>query len=382
MKTRTLLALGLVAVALLASAVTLYSKRSTTFAASAPEALYPDLISRVGEITLIHVVGPKGEFHIDLNDSVWRLREKDGYPVRTERIRTAVLSLSDLKVIEPKTQKPENYALIGVQDPAEGEPSILVEMKNQKGDNVVSIILGATERSAAQGVSRRFVRLTDDPRAYFIEGVAAVETDPFRWLDKEVLRVTRAWTHDLTITHPDGEVVRVQRPNIDAKDFIFDALPQGAMLKDTRDVNLIGNSMIYIGMEDVASADSAPADQITPGPVAVVHTFDGFIMTAHLFDFQGKTWATFEASIGDSIEQTALDVDEDATPSASAPELRSRDEVQAEVEKDNAKLHGWRFEMTESKTDLLSKRLSDLVAPPADSNSGDSPAAPAGPPAG
>lgn len=358
MKTRTLAILTLLAAALLVVAVMAYTKRSAEFASDAPAALYPTLSGRFGDIATIHVYSPDGEFHIDLSDGVWRMREKDGYPIRPIRVRNAVLSLSDLKVIEPKTSKPENYALIGVQDPGDDAKSVLVEMADADGNNIVSIVLGRIEPGL--NTSHRYVRLTDDPRSYYIQGVADVEPDPMRWIDREVLRAPRAYTRQIVITHPDGEVVSISRPDMSTKDFSLDNIPQGVPAPDPLDINLLASSFLYIGLEDVASL--ASAGDPAPGPVAVSRTFDGFVMTAHLFDVGDKTWAWFEAS----SEQPTIDADasgDDSAESEKSPavKLRPYDEILAKVEEYNNKLRGWRFQLTEGKTDLLSKRMSDLL---------------------
>lgn len=370
MKTRTLAILSILAVALLAAGVMMYTRRNQEYAA-VPAALYPTLESRIADIRAIRVNGPKGEFHIDFDGDTWRLREKSGYPIRTERIRAAALTLSNLKVFQPKTSKPENYPLLGVQDAGGESPSIFIEMQDEQGQAIVSIVLGTIEPGMTPDVSRRYVRKTDDPQVYFIEGRAAVEPNPMRWIDKEILRVTRAWTHDLVITHPDGEVVRVFRPDIDARDFSLDNVSPGAEFIDERDINLIGNSFIYIGMEDVASMEGIQAESITTGPIATVRTFDGFQMTAHLFDFEGQTWVTFEAAALEPLVDVEAQNKVILEKGTYTVGMRTPEQIQTEVDGYNNRLEGYRFRMTESKTGLLSFRMSGLLRSPGAPAAGD-----------
>lgn len=380
MKTRTFITLSILAVALLAVAVVVYTRKAEEHAAPPPEQLYGGLTDRVDDIAEIRIHGPKGEFHIDLEDGQWRMREKGGYPIRTERIRAAVLSLSDLRVLAPKTSRPGNYPLLGLEDPGPDSESVLVEMKDRGGENIVSVVLGFIERAGPMNApARRFVRLTDDPRAYHIDGVAEVEPDPVRWIDKEILRVLRSWTHDVVIRHPDGDRLRVYRPDPTSLDFVLADKPEGTEFIDERDVNLVGSAFIYIGMEDVAPMSDLDESDITPGPVAAARTFDGFVMTARLFDHEGATWATFEASMTDPV----VDVEAANAASGSArpvANLRAPDQVATAVEEYNRKLEGWRFQMTENKTRLLSFRMTDLVQQPGENRSSPiQPGAPGGP---
>lgn len=365
MKLKTLAILGALAAVLLAVAVGAYTKRATEHLAQAPSELYPGLRHRVNDIAFIRISGPKGEFHVELIDGAWRMREKGGYPIRTERIRAAVTTLSDLKVIEPKTSKPENYHLIGVQDPSEGATPVLVEMKDHANQPVVSIILGAVEQGMTPELSRRYVRKTDDPRSYFIEGVAEVEPDPTRWIDREVQRLPSAWTHDITITHPDGHTLRLFRPSLETRDFQIENLPEGATFHDERDLLLMSNVFVHIGLDDVARDEGDSASDRRPGPVARARTFDGLQITARLFDFEGATWATFEAeAVEPLVDVAALRAQSEGANAPMVAGLRTPEEIAQEIDRLNGRLGGWRFKMIDVKADQLSKRLTDLVSIP------------------
>ena len=389
MRTRTLAILAAASLVLLALAVSLYTRRSTRFEAPAPKAIYPGLIDRVDEITQIRIVSKDGEFHIDRDGDTWRMRERDGYPIRTEKIRAAVLTLSDLRVLEAKTSKPENYPALGVQDPDADAPSVLVQMFDAKGDPLVSIVLGGVERSDMASISRRYVRLTGDPRVYYIDGLAEVEPTLLRWIDREIFRMPRVWTHEIVITHPDGETVRVFRPDPDTRNFALADIPEGSAPVDERDINIIGNSFVYQGLEDVASMKGVDESAVTPGPTAYARTFDGMVMTAHLFDYDGATWVTFKASTTAPM-QDVLDAylakAQAADPKTrnAPPPLRTAAEIAAEVDKDNAKLDGWRFRLTEDAIKHLSSRMSDLTHPADEGEPAttDQPATPPAPPAG
>lgn len=365
MKTRTLGILTLVAATLLVIAVTVYTRFSTQFDPNVPVALNPTLESRIGDIAHVHVKGPKGEFHINLIDGVWRMREKGDYPIRTPVIRQAILTVSDLTVVDRMTSKPENYPLLGVQDPQEGSSSILFEMTDANDEPIASIVLGGVERGI--NTLHRYVRLTDDPRVFYIEGIAAVETDPMRWINKEIFRVPRAYTHEIVIRHPDGEVVRIERTGLDTKDFILDNIPPGYELNDPRDINIMGSSFLYVGLDDVAPIKDT--SEIKPGIVAYSRTFDGFIMTAHLFDLDDATWAWFEASSEKPMIDVDAQSDDSAEENAYNVPLRPLGDVLAKVDEYNSKLKNWRFKLSESKTTQWSKRMSDLITKSDDESS-------------
>lgn len=365
MKTRTLLILIALAAVILVGSVSLYARRSTRFAPPTPEVLYPNLIDNVQRISRITVQGPDGTLTIERAGDTWGMIEKGGYVIRTERIRAAVLTLSNLRVIEPKTSKPENYHLLGLADPGEESEAVHVRMTDESGRDMVAVTLGRVERSEGPGIHRRYVRLDDDPTVYYVDGGVEITSKWNLWIDREILRVFRNWTHEITISHPDGDTVRVQRPDTEARDFTLATLPPGAELIDPLDVNLIGNTFIYMGLEDVA-ADDTSAD-IKPGPVVTARTFDGLVITARLFDAGDQTWATFSASTADPVESV---INAQRELAESQPDfnpvtlLRPFDEIQRIAAEMNDRLAGWRFRLTEDKTKLISMRSSDLYRVP------------------
>ncbi|RMH29313.1 MAG: DUF4340 domain-containing protein [Planctomycetota bacterium] len=389
MSTRTLAVLAIAALVLLFAGAGVYLSRAERLRPDIPELLYPGLIDRVDTLAHIRLVGPEGEFNIRKDDrGVWRVDEYGGYPARTDYLRAAVLTLSDLKVLEGKTSKPENYSRLNVQDPGEDSPAILIEMTDEAGDRLVSIILGGIE-NVTPNQARRYVRLTGDPRVLYVEGRAEVAGTPKDWIDKQVLSIPRALTHEVTITHPDGETLRLVRQTPDTRFFTLADLPPGAVVKDESEVNIIGGTFIYIGLEEVRPIAGFDESKMTPGPVGTARTFDGFVMTARLFDYEGQTWARFEASVGQ--REPVADEPADSAGSsedgsaAGASLMRSPEEVEELVRAENERLAPFAFRVFDPTIERLSTRRADVydLAPPDAGEIGPSPEpaqpAPAGP---
>ncbi len=361
MKPRTLSILAVIAAILLVLGLATYGRRTTEFAASAPDVLYPGLIDNLDQITRIELIGPDGELTFSRSDQQWTLDQKGGYPIRVERMRTAVLALSDLSVAEPKTSKPENYPSLGVQDPGPGSESTLVRMIDRDDRPVVSVVLGKMERVVSSGAVRRYVRLTDDPRVYYVHGAANISTAWNTWVDKQIIRFTRALIHDVSIVHPDGEIVRVYRPDTETQDFIPD-LPPLSPTADPLAVNLIGNMFIYVGHDDVDRFNESMA-LTAPGPVATVRTFDGFAFTARLFDHEDATWVVFEAEHIDPITpeyDSPAETPPDPTLDPEQNLFRDRDTIAQLVRQTNERLGGFRFRLPSETISHLSRRTSDF----------------------
>lgn len=351
MNTRSLAALAVIAVLLIGSGLVLSARRMAQHASMAPDVLYPNLIDKLDQIAHVQMRGANGELNFERTERGWTLLEKGGHPIRLDDLRAALIAVSDLRVLEPKTSKPENYPLLGVEDPGPDSDSVLVRVDDDAGRTLVSIVLGKMERSATTGVVRRYVRTTDNPRVYYVAGAANVSTHWTSWINREILRLTRSRIHDVVLTHPDGDSVRVYRPTPNEDNFSPDLPDVYTSQPDPLAANMIGNIFIILIAEDIARDIDPDAPDATPGPVARVRMFNGLTLTVSLFDYENATWARFKATAGEPIPHPADDADAD-TP----------EDLQAEADAINQRLGGWRYRLNEEKIRQISTRTTDMFS--------------------
>ena len=120
----------LLIVTVLAAVVALFSVFGRFDPATVEKAgvlMFPDLSDHVNEVTEIHVRDGKGTLTVRRGEKGWALDNKAGYPARDDRVRTAIIGLSELALSEPKTRLPERYADLQVED-VEADESKSVEL--------------------------------------------------------------------------------------------------------------------------------------------------------------------------------------------------------------------------------------------------------------
>jgi hypothetical protein len=161
---------------------------------------------------------------------------------------------------------------------------------------------------------------------------------------------------EVAITHPDGEVVRISKSGPELANFEVASVPTGRELSYPGVANVIGNALRELNLEDVEPTDTAPAEQLT---TAEYRTFDGLVVKVTGIERNEENWITLEASVDAAAAPPAAPA-ADGAAAAAAPA-----DVNAEAERINAKVGGWRYKVASFQYDQMTRRMADLLKPPA-----------------
>ncbi|MDY7108949.1 MAG: DUF4340 domain-containing protein [Planctomycetota bacterium] len=351
MNRTSLAVLALITALVVIAAVVSYSRRQSEPASPGSEHLYPALEDHVNDVASITIRTGDGEFMISRHEGDWGLQTKGGYPVSFEKVKQTILGLADLRIIEPKTSRPEYYDRLGVNEPGPDAEAVLITLNDAAGDALASLVIG--DPAGASGrVPRRFVRKIDQARAWLVQGQLTVHERPLDWVEREILRLPRTRVQSVTITHPDGERIHLQRDDQSRRNFAVDDVPEGYELQSDAIANPIANALGFLRMEDVA-----PIDEIdfAPGEVATVEfrCFNGLLVTLELLPTDEGAWIELCAS-----------ADGDAVPAEPEPDVETPPDTAAtQAGEINDRVTGWAFRISQSTVNILLKRMSDLTRP-------------------
>jgi hypothetical protein len=357
MNTKILALLGTLALAVIAVVVVREMGRGPGPAAQASPAAVPGLIDRVNDVAEVGVEHGAARFTIRRVGDRWSLVEKGGYPVSFEKVKSAVMGLAQLKVLEEKTSRPERYATIGVQDPAAGTGNAEEEvwggptrltLKDGAGAVLASVIVGNARGSSV------YIRRTGEAQSYLAEGQVEAPGQPSGWMDTKLVELPASRVASVSVHHPDGEVVHATKGTPDQLNFAVLDVPQGRELRSPGAADPLGAGLAYVNFEDVAPAGSIDLsgkdESVKPGPVAEFRTFEGQVLTLQLAEKDGKTWV-----------QVAAGLDPAAAAEPAKPGQKSPEEAAREVEELSARLSPWVFRVPDYKATVLRTRMTDLL---------------------
>jgi len=199
-----------------------------------------------------------------------------------------------------------------------------------------------------------------------------------------ILDVRGNRVREVTIKHPDGEVVTISKLNPDEMNFDVALIPRGRELLYPGVANVIGNALRELNLEDVEKADGTMPDK----PVQVeFRTFDGLIVRAIGAKRGDDAWVSFTASVdadqvaknqaaakastpaatggADSAKTDAAKAGDKAAPSdgAAKPAEAAPADPTAEAQRINAHVMAWRYKLATFQYDQMTRRMADLLKP-------------------
>ncbi len=353
MKTHTIAIVSFIAGALIVAAFLVTSRTSTTAPqdAKAGEPVLPRLAERINDSASIQVVRNGATSTYVRKDAGWVLAEKGDYPAKSENVRGLLIGLSQMRVVEQKTSKPELYARIGVQDPDSSDAKATrptdeaatqptrVTVKDAAGASLASIIIGTQKWGTTPEV---YVRRDGEAASWLAAGRIDVPWDSLAWIDRTILTIARDKWKSATVTHPDGETITCARADTTQSSFFLENIPPGRQLSAPTAGDQLGFVFSGLTLDDVRPAAEVDAAHFASGIRTVGTTFDGLLVTARSIVQDGKTWAVIEAAAEKPAEQ---------------PETaKQADEL-------NKRLSPWAFMIPEYKAKGLRLRWTDVLKP-------------------
>jgi hypothetical protein len=347
MRQKTLIALAIVTVPVLAAAIFIPSQHAAAVKTAETGPVFPalkDWLSGAAKITVTDAGGTVTLTRAvpaapaDANGAPvtgWVLADKGGYPVQDALIRPIVTGLLALHTTEAKTERPKLYDRLAVDDPTatKGSKAKQIELANGDGASIVKLIVGRRRYDAIGGGDSIYIRKPEDDRAWLAQPAFDVPADAMGWIDQKILELIPDKIKSVVLTPVGGKPLVLERENEGDKLAIRD-LPKDASLRTNTPGNDVASTLRYLDFTDVR-----PAAAVTGAATATVEAtrFDGLGVTIKLFDQTDGTWAEITAKAeGDA----AKDADEIVT-----------------------RTKGWAYKIAPQRVKLLETKLADLLTP-------------------
>lgn len=334
------------AVAIAAAAASLGRDTGYRPAAGAGEKVFPGLLERINDVARIVIEHADGKITLENGIQGWTMKDREGYPARTVKIKRSVLGLAQLRLSEAKTRRPEKYAKLELRDIGapgtnKGAKSKRVKLFDGAGEVMADLLVGK-RRGALAGTpgGGLYVRKPGEAQTWLAAGDADFSGMPENWLERKIADIKGARVQTVVIRHPDGETVTLSKAAETTKDFTLEALPEGKKVIFQFDLNAIGKALANLQLEDVKKDNDGSGggsgggfdDDTAAGGVTAIEflTFDGLFVQVRIVKRDGAHWLRLEAT-GEAAEEIT------------------------------ARTKGWVYEVSDYTASTLTKRLADLV---------------------
>ncbi|MCC5793565.1 MAG: DUF4340 domain-containing protein [Chromatiales bacterium] len=302
--------------------------------AARPGLLLPELQNRLDDIDKIRIDtgGNTRVASLQRREGRWVVAERAGYPADLGRLRRLLLGLAEARVLETMTANPALHDRLGIEDPAEpGAAGIALAL--QAGERIVGQVVLGSSPAAGQF----YARLLDEDQGFLITLDADLGRDTRDWLAPDLLNIPASRIASISISHPDGEALRLAKEGPGAFGFVLDTVPEGREPRAPRTADGIGGVLASLRLEDVARAEPPQEAPV----VARFTTGDGLVLTAETWMVEDgrrvRLGAATEGDVTGEILQEAADI--------------------------NALTAGWLFTLPTFKSAQLVRQLEELLEP-------------------
>jgi hypothetical protein len=328
--------------------------------------LWPALAGELDSVTSLSVLkgGTTPSVTVHKQGQDWTVAERANYPADVPKLRKLLLALSDTKIREEKTSNPDNYSIIGVEDPTKpGATGAQIELAAKDGKH--GIIVGKSESGG------NFVRRAGESTSYVVEPAISFEAEPRYWIDTRLLDIATDKIQSIEfkpVTGPVYSLHRVVEPSKKAADAkATDTKAKDAKAKDAKaaDVKMAGAPAATppptptppatkFVLEGVPSGrQAADAQTLAPPPNFLSSLADEDVSQVGDVDFSKPMIVTVTLTDGSVITLTGTAVGDKRW-------------IQVAAAKDaalSAKAQGRAFEIATYRYDGIFKPLEQLLVP-------------------
>ena len=325
--------------------------------------LFPALAGQVNDVVQVEVKSRLNNVTLMKDGDGWVIASRDKYPASFEQVKGAILDLSDMKIIEAKTSKPELYSRLDVQDvDADKSSSTQVTLKDKTGKVLASLIIGKVREGHPSPLGAlRYVRRTGEAQSYLVAGDLNVNADPLSWTSREIADISGSRIRSVRLEQPGQPPVEIDRDKPSDMNFTLKDMPDGFQPKSTAILTSLSTILEQLHFDDVRAKTALkwPDD----ADVATLRGFDGLVATIRTAAIDGRQYSTLAFSFDPAGVEKAAPGDK-ANAADQGDDKDKKDEakpVPEEVKALNAKLGNWAYVLPDFKLKMLTSSKDSLL---------------------
>lgn len=235
------------------------------------------------------------------DDGTWGIVEKGGYPADLDRVKQALVAITSASIVAPRTADPAQHHRLNLEKPEEGLASvddvetIEVTATDKDGNTLADMLIGKVKAlPTSRDPGQAYVRRAGEDQTWLVESRLDIRKDPTAWLDKKIVKIRKEEINTVTVSHPDGEMLRLVRNPFGSLN-VMD-LPETLAERDVR------LTTAQRALEFLPFADVKPASEVdmTGATVMTAYADDGTMVTIRSkpagfeVDKDPGYWVTFE----------------------------------------------------------------------------------------
>lgn len=350
MKSWTILA-AITAVSVAGAIYSVSRQQSATAQTSYDELLYPELAGKIGDVSRLTVTAPGRNWRFQRqSNGDWTAADKFDYPADVNRIKQAVVAVSQARIMQPKTGDPARHERLNLRAPTDkGAKS--VEISVAADETVLAdLITGKTRKAATKSrPAEIYARRAGEDQSWLVAGYFDLKEDAVAWLDKKLFKVERLDVFAVAFSHPDGETANLKRDKPGGVMALQTVMPDGYK-EDEILMTAASRALEFLNFRDVKPAKDVDFSNAT----RAVYTIDSGVVvtvetvpTGQKLDDDATYWTRFSLAFDPSARQK--------------DEKQSVKEAKAFVKEAAARVDGWAYLFTHFTAQNFIRKTENLI---------------------
>ncbi len=338
----------------------------------ATDRLYPALFDQLNDANRVSIKTTEHNTELAKLNDEWVVANRDNFPAEFTAIKSTLLNIAQVSVIERKTSKPEFYEKIGVAGIEQADSnSVLVQVEDANGNELASVVIGNERDGSNLETPNYYVRKAKEAVALLVEGDLDIDDEPTDWMNTEIANIEAKRIRNVTIDRPDDKPIVASKESHNDPYLALEGIPAGFVATSRSSVSAYGGLLLNLKFEDVAAVTKVHG--LEPQNVAKVQTFDGMVATVEQFNIDEDAYIRFHFAFDPDIVIAPPEVPEgiaaalDSLNKKDDPSKDNEPEEEVSVEDEvgtlNAKVSDWVYKIPEYKVRLLDKKFDELIKP-------------------
>lgn len=323
------------------------------------ELLLPGLAEQVNEIAALEIIDAADGSSTfiyrdgDGNSERWRLREAEGYEADFSRIHELLAGLARARLLEPRSDRPEHHARLGVAAPVAGENSrggstegsgVLLRFPGTRpGMELDGLIVGKPDPTGMGN----YVRREGETQVWLADALPPLPASRHEWLERAIMDIPAADMAAVDFHPADGDPVRLRPADEEGRLWVVLDLPDDRQAAPEWILREAADGLARLNLEWVRRHEEALLPESYSQ--ARFQTRDGLVFSLRLFRDDLGAWVHFRVeAAADQRESLAEDLTMNLQLDAMAVDGR---------------LSPWQFALRDEDFDRLDARSETLTQP-------------------
>ena len=298
MRYQSFFILLLVTVLAIGIAVYLTTQQQQSPSSLLHQPLFPELVHQANEVVSITIRDVKTTLTIkrqDIHTDQWIVHQKN-YPASFDRVKTLVIGIAHLRILEERTNNPERFNRLYLQSLQNTTSKALeITLHDSQNTPIASFLLGKRieQRQPIHQFDSFFVRKTNDHQSWLVQGNLDIDVHPLSWLNRTLPSIPEDDVKTI-ISQTPKEYLTFERHTPEQKTFTPTGLPENES-HSSQKIQALAQIASVFSFQDVQPVEKLEFDTNNTLFITEIKTFQGLSLMIRTIQHENQSWMAFSA---------------------------------------------------------------------------------------